>query len=82
MNYVFGIDLGTTCSCISYIDEYGKPIVLKNSEGDHTTPSVVMVESEDNIIVGDEAKRSVEVYPDKTVQFIKRRWERKMIRLP
>ena len=73
MNYVFGIDLGTTYSCISYIDEYGKPIVLKNSEGDHTTPSVVMVESEDNNIVGDEAKRSVEVYPDKTVQFIKRK---------
>lgn len=45
MSYVFGIDLGTTYSCISYIDEYGKPVVLKNSDGDHTTPSVVMVES-------------------------------------
>lgn len=73
MSYVFGIDLGTTYSCISYIDEYGKPIVLKNSEGDHTTPSVVMVESTDNIIVGTEAKRSIEMEPDKTVQFIKRK---------
>ena len=73
MNYVFGIDLGTTYSCISYIDEYGKPVVLKNSDGDHTTPSVVMVESEENIIVGTEAKRSIEVEPDKTVQFIKRK---------
>ena len=73
MSYVFGIDLGTTYSCISYIDEYGKPVVLKNSDGDHTTPSVVMVESEKNIIVGTEAKRSIEVEPDKTVQFIKRK---------
>lgn len=73
MNYVFGIDLGTTYSCIAYIDEYGKPVVLKNSDGDSTTPSVVMVESEDNIIVGTEAKRSIEVEPDKTVQFIKRK---------
>ncbi len=73
MSYVFGIDLGTTYSCISYIDEYGKAVVLKNSDGDHTTPSVVMVESEDNIIVGTEAKRSIEMEPDKTVQFIKRK---------
>lgn len=73
MSYVFGIDLGTTYSCISYIDEYGKPIVLKNSDGDHTTPSVVMIESESNIIVGTEAKRSIEMEPDRTVQFIKRK---------
>ncbi len=73
MSYVFGIDLGTTYSCIAYIDEYGKPVVLKNSDGDHTTPSVVMVESADNIIVGTEAKRSIEVESDKTVQFIKRK---------
>lgn len=73
MGYVFGIDLGTTYSCISYIDEYGKAVVLKNSEGDHTTPSVVMVESAENIIVGTEAKRSIEIEPEKTVQFIKRK---------
>lgn len=73
MRYVFGIDLGTTYSCISYIDEYGKAVVLKNSDGDHTTPSVVMVESENNIVVGTEAKRSIEMEPDKTVQFIKRK---------
>lgn len=73
MEYVFGIDLGTTYSCISYIDEYGKPVVLKNCDGDHTTPSVVMVESENNIIVGTEAKRSIEMESDRTVQFIKRK---------
>lgn len=73
MGYVFGIDLGTTYSCISYVDEYGKAVVLKNSDGEHTTPSVVMVESENSIIVGNEAKRSIEIEPDKTVQFIKRK---------
>ena len=50
MDYVLGIDLGTTYSCVTYIDEYGKPVVLKNSDGDHTTPSVVLVESENNIV--------------------------------
>lgn len=76
MKYVFGIDLGTTYSCIAYVDEYGKPVVLKNSDGDHTTPSVVMIESQDNIIVGMEAKRAIEMEPDKTVQFIKRKMGR------
>lgn len=73
MKYAFGIDLGTTYSCISYVDEFGKPVVLKNSSGDHTTPSVVFVESANNIVIGEEAKRTLEVEPDKTVQFIKRK---------
>ncbi len=73
MSYVFGIDLGTTYSCVAYLDEYGKPVVLKNSKGENTTPSVVLIESEQNIVVGMEAKRSVEIEPDKTVQFIKRK---------
>ena len=73
MKYTFGIDLGTTYSCIAYVDEFGKPVVLKNSNGDHTTPSVVFVESARNIVVGEEAKRTLEVEPDKTVQFIKRK---------
>lgn len=77
MGYVFGIDLGTTYSCIAYIDEYGKSVVLKNSEGSHTTPSVVMLESEGNIVVGLEAKRSIEMESDKTVQFVKRKMGKK-----
>lgn len=76
MKHVFGIDLGTTYSCIAYIDEYGKPVVLKNCDGDHTTPSVVMIESKDNIVVGTEAKRGVDVDADKVVQFIKRKMGR------
>ena len=73
MKYAFGIDLGTTYSCIAYVDEFGKPVVLKNSAGDSTTPSVVYVESAKNIVVGEEAKRMLEMEADKTVQFIKRK---------
>ena len=73
MKYAFGIDLGTTYSCIAYVDEFGKPVVLKNSAGDSTTPSVVYVESASNIVVGEEAKRMLEMESDKTVQFIKRK---------
>ena len=73
MSYTFGIDLGTTYSCISYVDQYGKAVVLRNSDGKNTTPSVVFAESDRNIIVGEEAKRALEAEPDKTVAFIKRK---------
>lgn len=73
MNYTFGIDLGTTYSCIAYVDNAGKAVVLRNSEGEATTPSVVYVESDGNIVVGNEAKRAMEAEPDKAVAFIKRK---------
>ena len=41
---IYGIDLGTTYSCIAYVDEYSKPSVAYNSEGHPTTPSVVYFE--------------------------------------
>lgn len=72
MNKVFGIDLGTTYSCISYVDEFGKSVVLKNSEGENTTPSVVYYESLDNIIVGNEAKNMLTAEPESTIAFVKR----------
>lgn len=72
MNKVFGIDLGTTYSCVAYIDENNKPVVLKNSEGDLTTPSVVYFESENEVLVGESAKESSKIYPEKAVAFIKR----------
>ena len=53
---VFGIDLGTTYSCIAYVDEHGRPIVAPNSENALTTPSVVYFESGNNIVVGQIAK--------------------------
>ena len=52
-NRIYGIDLGTTYSCIAYVDEYGKPVVVPNSENALTTPSVVFYESENNIVVGE-----------------------------
>lgn len=73
MQYVLCIDLGTTYSCVAYIDEFGKPVVLSNADGDDTTPSVVLFDSADSIVVGAEAKRSAKVEPDKVVQFNKRK---------
>jgi len=78
---IYGIDLGTTYSCISFVDESGKPVVIPNVEGDLTTPSVVYFESADNIVVGKQAKNSSRLFPDRTVAFVKRfmgdaRWEK------
>lgn len=69
---VFGIDLGTTYSCISHVDEYSKPVVIDNLEGDKITPSVVYFESRDNIVVGKNAKNASKIYEDRTVSFVKR----------
>lgn len=64
MGKVFGIDLGTTYSCIAYIDENGKPVVLKNAEGDLTTPSAVFFETQTDVTVGSAAKESAKMYPE------------------
>lgn len=72
MGKVFGIDLGTTYSCIAYIDATGKPVVLKNAEGDLTTPSVVFFESQTDVTVGSAAKESSKMYPEQVVTAIKR----------
>lgn len=72
MNRVFGIDLGTTYSCIAYVDDFGKSVVIKNVEGANTTPSVVYFESLENIIVGEEAKNMLVAEPESTIAFVKR----------
>ncbi len=69
---VYGIDLGTTYSCIGYVDEYGKPVIVSNSEGLPTTPSVVYFESPDNIVVGRTAKDVAELHPTQVVSTVKR----------
>jgi molecular chaperone DnaK (HSP70) len=71
-NQIYGIDLGTTYSCISYVDDHGKPVVVPNSDNDLTTPSVVYFESLENIVVGKTAKEVSEVYPEQVVSTIKR----------
>ena len=67
---VFGIDLGTTYSAISYIDEHGKPVVVPNQESERITPSVVLFDG-DSIIVGNTAKESAKVEPHRVVSRIK-----------
>ncbi|MFR6566502.1 MAG: Hsp70 family protein [Blautia wexlerae] len=70
----FGIDLGTTYSCISYVDDIsGEPVVVDNMEGTSVTPSVVYFEDEENYSVGDVAKESAVLDPDHTCQFVKRK---------
>jgi molecular chaperone DnaK len=70
-NKVFGIDLGTTYSCISQVDRYGRPEVISNMDGDATTPSVVQFQGDD-VIVGKLAKRSSRLDPDNVAQLVKR----------
>lgn len=70
---VFGIDLGTTYSCISEISPLDKlPVVIKNSDDLQTTPSVVYYDEYDQPIVGGEAKRCMIQNPARSVAFIKR----------
>lgn len=79
---VFGIDLGTTYSCISYMDEHYKAVVIPNSEGERITPSVVFFEDtgeeKPNIIVGSVAKESAKLFPSDVSSFIKRQMGTKL----
>ena len=77
MSKIFGIDLGTTYSCIATIDNFGQAVVINNSEGLAVTPSVVYYESADGttidkVVVGDTAKSELITTPDSTVALIKR----------
>lgn len=69
---VYGIDLGTTYSCIAHVDEHGVPVILPNTEGDLTTPSVVYFESAESIVVGKAAKEVAALEPDQVVSTVKR----------
>ena len=71
MGKVIGIDLGTTNSCVAVM-EGGEPVVIPNSEGNRTTPSVVSFKADGTRIVGQAAKRLAVAQPDKTVISIKR----------
>ncbi len=68
----YGIDLGTTYSCIACVDETGRPVVLKSEVGEETTPSVVYFESPDNVVVGRQAKDSAVLAPQLVVELVKR----------
>jgi molecular chaperone DnaK len=72
MSKVIGIDLGTTNSCVAVL-EGGKPVVIPNSEGMRTTPSVVAFSKNGDCLVGDPAKRQAVTNAQRTISSIKRR---------
>jgi molecular chaperone DnaK len=71
MGRVIGIDLGTTNSCVAVM-EGGKARVIENSEGDRTTPSVVAFTKDDEVLVGQSAKRQAVTNPHNTLFAVKR----------
>src|SRR5690348_15796591 len=71
MAKTIGIDLGTTNSCVA-IMEGGKPRVIENSEGDRTTPSIVAFTKDNEVIVGQPAKRQAVTNPQNTLFAVKR----------
>nr|AGS49287.1 chaperone protein DnaK [uncultured bacterium esnapd2] len=68
----FGIDLGTTHSCIAYVDRSGRPVVVKNEIGADTTPSVVYFEGPGKVLVGGAAKNSALLAPHLVASLVKR----------
>lgn len=74
---VFGIDLGTTNSCVATIGEDGLPQVIKNLDDGFTTPSVIYYDDGGECYVGEEAKRGMAVDIDRIVAFIKREMSNK-----
>jgi molecular chaperone DnaK len=71
MGKIIGIDLGTTNSCVAVM-EGGKPRVIENSEGGRTTPSIVAFADDDEVLVGQSAKRQAVTNPHNTLYAIKR----------
>jgi molecular chaperone DnaK len=71
MGKVIGIDLGTTYSCVAVI-EGNEPVIIPNSDGGRTTPSVVAIAKNNERLVGQLAKRQAITNPDNTVYSIKR----------
>jgi molecular chaperone DnaK len=71
MGKIIGIDLGTTNSCVAVM-EGDKPKVIENAEGDRTTPSIVAFTNDDEVLVGQSAKRQAVTNPANTLFAIKR----------
>lgn len=71
MSKVIGIDLGTTNSCMAYMED-GKAIIIPNAEGNKTTPSIVAFTNDGKRLVGENAKRQAVTNPQNTIVSIKR----------
>src|SRR5208282_982226 len=76
MAKILGIDLGTTNSCMAVM-EGGEPVVLENSEGARTTPSIVAFAKSGERLVGQAAKRQAVTNPQNTIFSVKRFMGRK-----
>lgn len=71
MSKVIGIDLGTTNSCMAYMED-GKGVIIPNAEGNKTTPSIVAFTNDGRRLVGENAKRQAVTNPQNTIASIKR----------
>ncbi len=81
MGRIIGIDLGTTNSCVAVM-EGGEPVVIQNSEGQRTTPSIVGFTQKDERLVGQPAKNQMITNPENTVYSIKRFMGRRYKEVP
>jgi len=81
MGKIIGIDLGTTNSCVAVM-EGGEPIVVQNSEGQRTTPSIVAFTSKGERLVGQPAKNQMITNPENTIYSIKRFMGRRYNEVP
>ncbi|MBN2444479.1 MAG: molecular chaperone DnaK [Spirochaetales bacterium] len=81
MGRIIGIDLGTTNSCVAVM-EGGEPVVIQNSEGQRTTPSIVGFTQKGDRLVGQPAKNQMITNPENTIYSIKRFMGRRFVEVP
>lgn len=77
----YGIDLGTTFSCVSRVNDDGVAEIIRNSEGQTATPSVVLL-AEEATYVGQQAKAQRAIYADETIEFVKQEMGNPSWRVP
>lgn len=71
---IVGIDLGTTNSAVAWVDGFGRPEVLTNSDGKKIIPSVVQIREDGSLLVGEAAKIELSLELENTAHFFKREW--------